>query len=325
MANSSEEKYEETIQHMIEEEKKNLQENHESIDSFKEFCKKKDIPLAGENFRYIQNTGIVATFPNIVSVLCPDLRKDKEGLLDFKMLAEHFEIKQFKSGFLHSEKFALMPHYYFRKGLDPDSDFVPDGFIDLFWNFKAPEITPSIAIDYDRVCINVEGTRYSEKATFGAKFNREINLVPDGIAHLEVPSDLEQFIFLFNGAYSLDIKWETKNGIKSFQSEEFKTEEYIVNKNGTDFHPVGYIHAEFDLVKKHFVHLDGAIHFYTYDQYLIRRDSDLNYNIKNSVQIKPYSAKLFRMDGNMSVDTWAKFVSYFMPGNPLVTEYFEGK
>jgi hypothetical protein len=315
------------IQQVIDDEKEELQKNSELISSFKDFGKSKGVNLADENFRYIQTIGTVASFPNIVSALSSGITKDKEGLVDFKMLNERFEKRPFVNGFLYSEKFMLMAHPYFRRGLHPNANFAPR-FIDLFWNLNAPEITSSIAIDYDRVRINVDNNIYFEEDTwFGAKFNKKINLVSDGTVKLRPPSDLKPFMidFFFNEAYSLDIKWETKKRIKSFQAEEFKTEKNIVNRNGKDFHPVRYVHAEYDLDKKHFRHFDGAIHFYTPDEFQARKSSDFNYNIKNSVQIKTNSVKLFKMNGNVSVDTLVEFTSNFMTQNPLVTEYFEGK
>ncbi len=86
--------------------------------------------------------------------------------------------------------------------------------------------------------------------------------------------------------HSLDIKWETKNNIKSFQAEEFKTEEIKIEYENGSFHPVRYIHAEYDLTEKVFRHFDGAIHFYTEDEYYRRRDSDFNFNKKNTTHIK---------------------------------------
>jgi hypothetical protein len=162
---------------------------------------------------------------------------------------------------------------------------------------------------------------------YGAQFRNEISAIRDGVSKLRPPVDLDDFTnsFLFADAYSLDIKWETKDGIKSFQAEEFKTDKNKISKNGQDFFPVRYIHAEFDLGKNAFRHFDGAVHFYTAHEYYRRRESDFNYNSKNSFKIKTASEKLFKMNGNISVDTWIEFSSHFFAGNPLVIEYFEGK
>ncbi|OCA73963.1 hypothetical protein BBI00_06265 [Chryseobacterium arthrosphaerae] len=37
-----------------------------------------------------------------------------------------------------------------------------------------------------------------------------------------------------------------KNNIKSFQAEEFKTEEIKIIKNNVEYFPVRYIHAEYE-------------------------------------------------------------------------------
>jgi hypothetical protein len=87
---------------------------------------------------------------------------------------------------------------------------------------------------------------------------------------------------------------------------------------------VRYLHAEYDLSLGTFRHVDGAIHYYTEQEYYSRRDSDLNYNAKNSHHIKPASQKLFKMNGSISINTWIEFASHFLAGNPLVFEYFEG-
>ena len=317
----------EFLQHQKDEEKQELAENANLINSFQETCLKKGIILKNENFKYLQTIGIVACYPDIVGQLCTDFSKDKEGLLDFNFLSSRFEKRSRMNGYLYADNFMLMAHPYFRRGHHGINNFAPR-FIELFWKLNQPNITPYISLDYDRVRINVDNVMYLEADTwFGARFNKEISKIDDGIVKLRPPSDIEDFIisFCFADAYSLDIKWETKNGIKSFQAEEFKTDKNKVTRGSEEFFPARYIHAEFDLEKNIFRHFDGAIHFYTPEEYYERRDSDFNYNSKNSHHIKTDSEKLFKMNGIVNVDTWIEFSSHFMTGNPLVFEYFEGK
>lgn len=125
--------------------------------------------------------------------------------------------------------------------------------------------------------------------------------------------------------YSLDIKWSSKDGIKVFQAEEFKVEKSRIIKNGKEYHPVKYLHAEFDIEAGSFRHFDGAIHFYTEDEYYQRRDQDFNYNFKNHLQLKTLSQKLFKINGQIEITDWVTLVSHYLTGNPLVFEYFEGK
>jgi len=309
-----------------EEEQEELAKNANTIAAFKKFMAYKGVKLTDENFKYFQTIGIVATYPNIISYLHQSLVTDKEGLLDFKNLKQSFERKGFLNGYLYGENFMLMAHPYFRRGFHGINNYAPR-FVELFWNYDNPKIDTYISLDADRVRINVDDSSYIELDTwYGAKFDRNIESITDGTIKLRPPMDIGSSMnsFFFRDAYALDIKWATKDRIKSFQAEEFKTEEIKLLKNGNEYYPVRYIHAEYDLEKKEFRHFDGAIHFYTENEYYSRRDSDFNYNKKSQSHIKTLSEKLYKMNGQVSIDTWIEFSSHFLTGNPLVFEYFEG-
>ena len=51
----------------------------------------------------------------------------------------------------------------------------------------------------------------------------------------------------------------------------------------------------------------------------------MNFNEKIGTHLKAKTYKLFKMNENVSIDTWITYTSYFCYGNPLVFEYFEGK
>lgn len=317
----------EYIQNLHDEQKRELANNTDIISSFKKSCATKGFILSDDNFKYIQTIGIVACYPNLVGRLCTDFYKDKEGLVDFNFLIKHFERRPFAKGFLYSDNFVLMAHPYFRRGLYANNNFAPR-FTELFWAFNQDDIDTYISLDYDRVRIDVGNLGYMELDTwYGAQFRSDIANINDGISKLRPPIDLDDYTnsFLFADAYSLDIKWDTKDRIKSFQVEEFKTDKIKISKSGQEFFPARYVHAEFDLDKNTFRHFDGAVHLYTADEYYGRRESDFNYNSKNDFKIKTASEKLFKMNGNISVETWVKFSSHFLTGNPLIIEYFEGK
>lgn len=317
----------EYLQMLREEEKEELANNADIISSFKEYMSIKGIILTNENFNFYRTTGIIATYPNIINHLHNSLTNDKEGLMNFKNLCRNFEKKSFITGYLYSDKFMLMAHSYFRRGFHEINNYAPR-FIDLFWNIDNSNIETFISIDTNRVRINVDDTVYMEADTwFGAQFKKDIKSIADGNVKLRPPMDIESHLvsFFFSNVYSLDIKWETKIEIKSFQAEEFKSQEITILKDGKLYYPARYIHAEFDIEKNYFRHFDGAIHFYTEEEYYRRRDSDFNYNNKSQSHIKTLSQKLYKMNGQINVDTWIEFSSHFLTGNPLVFEYFEGK
>jgi hypothetical protein len=315
------------IQSMIDEEKKELSDNAEKIDKFKVLCAKKGINLSDKNFRYIQTIGIVASYPNLLSLINPKIKEDKEKLVKNHLLNTQFTKKKFVSGFMYDKDYMIMAHPFFRRGFSENANFAPR-FIDLFWQLDDSVMDLYIAIDNNRVRVNVSDITYMELDTwYGASFNNNISKIPDGVSKLRPPLNLDEtdISFFFNNAYSLDTLWETKNGIKTFQAEEFKTEEVKIIINGKNYFPVRYIHSEFDLQNNYFRHFDGAVHLYTENEYYQRRESDFNFNSKNSFQIKSNSRKLFKMNGKVSIDTWIKFSSHFFTGNPLIIEYFEGK
>lgn len=317
----------EYFKRLEEEEKEKLLENSDLIESFKRKCRNKGIHLTDDNFRYIQTIGIVATYPNILGLLNSEVQKDKEELVKCELLDKMYKKEVFVSGFLYHQDYMVMAHPFFRRGFHKNSNYTPR-FIELFWVLRKPEIEAYISLDFDRVRVNVDKTTYFEADTwYGANFNENIDQITDGTSKLRPPLDLGEFdiSFLFANAYSLDIKWDSKEGVKTFQAEEFKTDKVKIDYGGSEYFPVRYLHAEFDLDRNHFRHFDGAIHFYTEDEYARRRDSDFNFNAKHNDHIKTKSLKLFKMNGQVSVETWVEFSSHFFSGNPLILEYFEGK
>ena len=304
-----------------------LSKNSSIINKFIKFCEFKNIKLKKDNFQYIQSIGIIANFPNLVYLLNNKVVVDKENLVDFNLLESEFERKQHISGYLYSQNYLIMAHPYFRRGYHSNSNFSPN-FIDTFWNYTDKNNDVYIALDFDRVRINVDTRMYMEFDTwYGAKFTEDISIIEDGVIKLTPPLDLESsdIEFFFGNTFSLDIKWASTNGIKTFQAEEFKMDNLTTYIKGKKYFPVKYLHAEYDNNEGYFRHFDGAIHFYTEDEYYERRKSDFNYSSKNDLPLKADSKKLFKINGRLKPEVWTKWISHYLSGNPLVFEYFEGK
>lgn len=327
MNNETEDDFQkEYIRQLEEEEREELTNNADTISVFKKFCFDRNLQLNDSNFKYIQTIGIIADYPNIVQYLTSDFTKDKEGLIEFKLLCKLYKNNRFAQGLLYDKNFILMAHPFFRRSFYDGNNFAPR-FIEFFWNLNDIKIDSYIALDYNRVRINVDNSVYKElDKWYGASFSKIIDSINDDVVKIRPPMDLGEhhISFIFSDAYCLDIKWATKGAIKSFQAEEFKTDKIRITINSEEYYPVRYIHAEFDLENQCFRHFDGAVHLYTSEEYYRRRDSDFNYNSKNNTHIKTISEKLFKFNGNIDIDTWIKFTSHFFAGNPLVFEYFEG-
>jgi len=313
-------------QQLLRENEMMLSKHEKTINEFEIHCHSIGITLDREDFSFIPTIGIVCEHPNILTKLIPDLAVDKEGLLKWDGLSSLFDIKLMNPGYFYTNNFMAMASPVFRRGLHGVNNWAPR-FIDIFWQLNDPSIDVYICLDQDRVRVNVDSSCYMEADTwYGAPFNDDIAKIEDGVTHLRPPADLDAHYlgFLFNDAYALDICWNTKNNIKSFQALEFKGKEKTVVLNNKEFHPVRYVHAEYDLEKGEFRHFDGAIQYHTIEEYNVRKDSNFRHNIKDDSKVKPLSVKAFKFNGSISTDMWAEFSSHFFASNPLIHEYFSG-
>ncbi|MNG84186.1 hypothetical protein D3C79_429210 [compost metagenome] len=281
--------------------------------------------LKDEDFEYSDPVGLTVKFDNIVSILSPELERDKDNLIKCKQL-EGFYQKKNREGYYYSNDYMLMLSPFLRRRMYPGNNWAPQ-FVTKFWASDFNDIEVAIALDYDRIKIDVSDYGYAEFDTwFGAPFEEGIVNIKDGISKLKPPMGIEARVvnILFNEIYSLDIKWDTKGYIKTFQSLEFSNENVIIELQGEIFHPAKYIHAEFDIKSGLFRHFDGAIHFYTPTEYIARRDSDFNHTFKSKSQLKAKAKKIFKLDGKITKELWLEFTCHFFTGNPLILEYFTG-
>jgi hypothetical protein len=304
-----------------------LEENARLIDAFIESCATKGIELKRADFDYVQTTGIVAKSPGLLFRLIGEIPVERDGVLPFKTLLERFSLKGCQEGYLNCGKFLAMAHPYFRRGFGEINNFAPR-FIEKFWTFPTESMSSFIALDEDRVRINVDGLCYFEADTwYGAQFSEDVASIPPGVTKLRPPPDLSASLvsFFFANAYALNVKWNQEGNIKTFQALELKTEDVKFRTKDGDIYPARYIHAEYDLTLGAFRHFDGAVQLFTEEDYFWRRDSDFNYNAKNAMQIKATSKKLFKFNGRIETSQFVDMCCHFFAANPLSFEYFEGK
>jgi hypothetical protein len=302
-----------------------LNAHHETIEAFKNLAARKGLALADSNFSYAQKIGVVATAPGLVEWLIGPLKRERDELLSFRMLTKSGH-DHLHGGYFAREQFTLMAHPHFRRMLHGANHFAPR-FIELFWAFEKCGVSKFIALDEDRVMLNTGGGYVMELDTwFGAPFKEDISKVQDGTVKLAPPQNLDgqEISWFFADAHCLDIKWATKDGIKTFQAQEIKSEAICLSLHGETFFPVRYLHAEFDTRSGFFRHFDGAMQYFTEAEYRARRDSDFNYNAKNDHKIKARSKKLFKLNGDIKTEEWSNLCSHFFTGNPLMFEYFNG-
>ncbi|NMR35339.1 hypothetical protein HIO71_14220 [Chryseobacterium aquaticum] len=303
-------------------------ENQNIISAFINFAQSKNIALTEHEFKYTQISGITVNSKNLFLKLNEDIVPDKDGLLDYKYLNSKFKKHVFSSGYFFSDNYIIMADHLFRRAYSLNNGFQPR-FIEKFWSIDPSDYDEiKIRLDVDNLKIDIQDSSLLELDTwYGATFNEDVGKISDQVVKLRPSYEFDDFDIssLFGGTYSVDIKWSSSQNIKTFQAEEFKTESINLTIDEELYFPVRYVHAEFDMNTNTFRHFDGAFHFYTEQEYYQRRDSDLNYNKKEYSQIKSRSKKLFKINGQISTETFVDLTSHFFSKNPLVYEYFTGQ
>lgn len=316
------------FQHLEEEAAAMLKENQNIISAFINFAKSKNIDLTEHEFKYVQISGIIVNSKDLFLKLNEDIVPDKDGLLDYKYLNSKFKKHVFSDGYFCGDNYIVMADHLFRRAHSPGHGFQPR-FIEKFWRINPSDYDEiKIRLDVDNLKIDIQDSSILELDTwYGATFNQDVGKISNQVVKLRPSDDFDDFHIssLFGDAYSVDIKWSLLQNIKTFQAEEFKTESINLKIDEELYFPVRYVHAEYDMNTNTFRHFDGAIHFYTEQEYYQRRNSDLNYNKKEYSQIKSRSKKLFKINGQISTETFVDLTSHFFSKNPLIYEYFTGQ
>ncbi|MDH6252395.1 hypothetical protein M2347_002122 [Chryseobacterium sp. H1D6B] len=315
------------IKQLEEEEKKVLQDSEKLIMDFIRFAENKDIELTEQDFKYTQKSGIVVESTDIFLRLNDDIVPDKDGLFDYKLLNSKFKKQMFSDGYFFADNYIAMASPLFRRNYSSLNGFQPR-FIEKFWALAPSDYDEiKISLNQHHLKIDTKDSAQLELDTwYGSVFDQNVENISDQLVKLRPSPEFDdsEISFFFADTYSVDIKWALSKTIKTFQAEEFKSENIKVKIDGIVYFPVRYVHAEFDMNTLNFRHFDGAFHFYTEEEYFRRRDSDLNYNRKDHSQIKSRSKKLFKINGEISTEKWVDLTSHFFSRNPLVYEYFNG-
>ncbi|WP_428312783.1 hypothetical protein [Hydrocarboniphaga sp.] len=296
------------------------------IEPFLILCKQKGLPVDRSHLDFSHPSGVFATYPGLLrGLLGSEIVPDKDGVFLIRDLLREFSFGT-REGHFYCPQFVAVAHPHFRRGFHRLNNFYPR-FIELFSEYVAKRDECFISLDPDSVRVDVDHYGYREMDTwYGAPFSEAIENIALGIGKLRPSADVDDSFVqaFFSDAYSLDFKWSEKNGIKTFQALELKTQRVQIQVGDDLFYPARYIHAEYDLSKKVFRHVDGAVQYFDERTYLARRDSDFNFNFKGHLQIKAPSVKLFKINSAVTVSDWVELACQFLSGNPLIFEYFTG-
>lgn len=310
-----------------EQEEETLIENKHHIEEFIDYSRKFDIKLDTTNFRYHATTGIIVNYPNILSLLCPELIFDKEDLVEVNHLLSLFEKSSRGYGYFENSNFNCSVHEFYKRSYHWRNTNNPR-FLKCF--LKTVNLKSKYYLGLNKNYLNLNKPDFQViEADFwyGAKFNEDISTIKNDIVQLKPPilKNKDRVKVIFDDTEVLNIKWSQKGKIKICEIEEIKSKKHKIKFKDNSYYPAKYIHCEFDLEKNEFRHFDGAITLFSEEEYELAVKSDLNYNKKNSILIKPKHVKLFKINGKIDTKDWVDLSLLFMEGQLLLVEYFNGK
>lgn len=316
------------LRELLEEEQRTLKLHEHDIQRFIKYSKAHGLSITHDSISSPRTIGVVANQADILANVLPGLTADKEGLYSWVDINSHLSNKN-RNGFFYHENFMVMFHPFFRRNFIDEAHYAP-GIVNAFiYEGQKKNQLLSVALDVNRLRINVDDTYYAESDTwFGPPFHKDIASISDGPVKLAPPQGFSNSLYerWFSSTRFLNILWTSHKNIREFQLEEVKDESIMVYYQGTAYHPIRYIHAEFDLEHGNFRHLDGAVHLYTDHEYNIRINGNLNINVENfRSKIKPFSVKLFKINGQIPSGQFISYCSLFLPHDPLIHEYFTGE
>jgi hypothetical protein len=111
-----------------------------------------------------------------------------------------------------------------------------------------------------------------------------------------------------------EVVWTPRGGEVHFVCEELPADNAVLERGSR------YLHAIFVPGRSHFVHVDGAIRFYTSEELVNRKATHVRRAGKVGRRVK-----IFRVDGNISSQLWSTLTSAFFMWNYDVANYVTGQ
>lgn len=290
------------------------------------------------------DTGILWA-PGLVRSKCPDLEFDSDGLLvgpsdtiDFAGPRNLMSIKgrrpvdfSFgceKTGIAYKNSYVIP----FHESTDRYNLGLSDGFLRFLSNFVAenPESEVRVKISQDTL---LDMSRFRESST------RAYIRGPKGVSPSKLQSesfpenprgDLTEHRWVEDGSREsrlseslfptegFQVVWSSNGGIKTCQAEEIVRPSNSSARDGTLVYN-RYVHARWDTSQCRFTHFDGAIRGYVEENYRKRATTD----IRLGRDLSDCYIKLWRLDGEISFESWADLLVRYFCGHNLVAEYME--
>lgn len=209
-----------------------------------------------------------------------------------------------------------MLHYHplLRRGYTarPNFDFL--GRLCRYHRETKPANSLRVAIDHRRIMPKEYYARIIEADTwYGPPFDPAKLDDPSVVGLTVVVRNKNSLFELTNHLDRTEFLWSYRYGIKTFETEEissagYQFDTYYLNR---------YVHSERAVGPGITRHLDGAVKVYLSDVYHDRVGSHLPKEARCFRKIK-----LWRIDGDIDLESWINLICFFFKSNEMLIEYF---
>lgn len=238
----------------------------------------------------------VGMFPEIFA------RRDKDGLVPLS------ELQELTPGVFEKDGLLIFAHRYFRRALSRHNT-LNTPFLKRFSDLPAA-LNPRIALDEDMIGLaSTLAPTVELEYWWGPKFTDDLSSLQEGIT-LHQATDDERIL---HGLLRTEFWWYRQDDRRTFEAEELPN----VPSGGLEATAFGcrFVHSMLDGQSTP-THMDGAVRLYAEEAMISRIDC----NIYEAGRRAGYH-KLWRIDGELSVETWKALLSDYFRDNHLVGEY----
>jgi len=238
----------------------------------------------------------------------PGEQVDSEGLL---VLDKFVAVGD---GFIKQGPYLLVPHRCFRQSYSLHNHLNSEFFGALARAHREhPKLKVSIRLDGNVVGIPESLQKYEElDYWWGPKYKKN----PNEIEYGEVVHGPTQHDIAYGRLKQTEFWWYGKER-RTFEAEEVMEHPAKLIVAGQDWFAMRFVHSIFDPETKRPCHLDGAVRLYDDELFGMRKEKTIGKFGKLAERLK-----LWRVDGDMAVETWFTLINTFFRNNFSVAEYF---
>lgn len=269
--------------------------------------------LSNSNGKFFCNGLVMYGYSGITEKAFPMLKekKDSNGLILLKDIIKDFDYKG-QGIFANKESdLSILLHPYFRKSFSRYNNFNFEFLDVLFKQFPANQ-TIRIKIDDDFIGYSPSFIRNMEfEYWFGPKYDDDISKIPQGVTCYSSSQEEN----LYNQVKKTEFVWQDKKGKYQFEMEEVCDVDAPTLEN--EPFACRYMHSIYDSNTNTFEHFDGAIRQYNLDSICERIEKPINQMGHDAMY-----TKIFRLDGNIPLETWKILITNYLKNNYDVYRYF---